>query len=89
MGYAQIDHDDEALEDLLAVKNPDIHDYVVLGAISSRYQYPHPLAILTQDIAEGWGLTIEQLQAKCRTIWANGYRPGSSIPDSIIAKGIL
>ena len=89
MCYAQIDYDDEALEDLLAVKNPDIHDYVVLGAISSRYQYPHPLAILVQDIAEGWGLTVEQLRAKCRVIWANGYHPGSDIPESLHAKGLL
>ena len=89
MSYAQIDRDDETLEDLLEVKHPDLHDYVLLGAIASRYQYPHPLAILTQDIAEGWGLTIEQLQAKCRTIWASGYRPGSEIPESLHAKGLL
>ena len=78
-GYALIDHDDEALEDLLAVVNPDDHDYVVLGAIVSRYPYPHPLAVLAQDIAEGWGLTTQQLQAKCREIWASGYRPGTTV----------
>lgn len=79
MGYAMIDHDDEALERLLALKSPETHDLVVLGAIASRYHYPHPLAILVQDIAEGWGLTTQQLQAKCRQIWASGYRPGTTI----------
>ena len=78
-GYAQIDRDDEALEDLLDVVNPDTQDKVVLGAILSRYQFPHPLAILAQDIAEGWGLTTEQLRAKCRAIWAGGYRPKHQI----------
>jgi len=72
-----IDHDDEALEDLLVVKAPTPHDMVVLGAIASRYPYPHPLAVLAQDIAEGWGLTTQQLQTKCRQIWASGYRPSN------------
>ena len=74
-GYATIDYDDEMLEDLLIVVNPDTQDKVVLGAISLRYEFPHPLAILAQDIAEGWGLTLEQLQKECRAIWAGGYRP--------------
>ena len=84
-----IDHDDEQLTELLEVVNPDSHDYVVLGAISKRYEYPHPLAVMAQDIAEGWGLTIEQLHARCRTIWASGYHPGATVYDSIQAKGLL
>ena len=99
-GYAMIDHDSEALEDLLALKKPTDHDKVQLGAISKRYPYPHPLGILAQDIAEGWGLTLAQLDAECRTIWASGFRPGQTrfgvgsandtpIPESIIAKGLL
>lgn len=74
-GYALIDHDSEALEDLLIVVNPDESDKVLLAAISQRYPYPHPMGILAQDIAEGWGLTLEQLYRECRNIWANGYRP--------------
>lgn len=78
-GYAMIDVDDEHLEDLLQVVNPDTQDKVVLGAILSRYDFPHPLAILGQDIAEGWGYTTEQLRHECRAIWAGGYRPRHSI----------
>ena len=75
MSYALIDYDDEALEDLLAVVNPDDHDKVVLGAITQRYPYPHPLGVLAQDIAEGWGYTQEELFKQCRSIWASGFRP--------------
>ena len=73
-----IDHDTEELERLLDLKVPEIHDLVSLGAISSRYHYPHPLGVLAQDIAEGWGLTLFQLKKRCREIWASGYRPGST-----------
>ena len=31
MSYAMFDHDQEALEDLLEVVNPDNHDLVLLG----------------------------------------------------------
>lgn len=74
-GYARIDEDSDTLEDLLALEKPSTHDYVLLGAVVSRYEYPHPMAVLAQDIAEGWGLTIQQLQARCREIWSSGYRP--------------
>jgi len=70
-----IDIDDENLEELLLVVNPDEHDLVLLGAITLRYPYPHPLAIVAQDVAEGWGLTKEELMRRCRTIWSAGYRP--------------
>ena len=76
--YAMIDHDDETLEELLALRDPDEHAKVQLGAISMRYPYPHPLGVLARDIAEGWGLTLEQLYAECRAIWASGYRPGTT-----------
>ncbi len=74
-GYAMIDIDDEVLEDLLLVVNPDEQDLVTLGAITKRYPFPHPLAILAQDIAEGWGLTEQQLMTRCRFIWSSGFRP--------------
>ena len=70
-----IDHDSESLEDLLIVKEPSEHDKVLLAAIAGRYPYPHPMGVLSQDIAEGWGLTIQQLNTECRNIWANGFRP--------------
>ncbi len=74
-GYAMIDHDSEILEDLLIVVNPDEHDKVLLAAVAARYPYPHPMGILAQDISEGWGLTLDQLNTQCRNIWANGYKP--------------
>lgn len=73
--YALIDHDSESLEELLIVVNPDEHDKVLLAAIAGRYPYPHPMGILAQDISEGWGLTLAQLNEQCRNVWANGYRP--------------
>jgi len=75
MTYARNDSDKIVLDDLLEVVNPDDQDIVTLGAITMRYNYPHPLAVLAQDIGEGWGLTPFQLNKKCREIWSGGFRP--------------
>ena len=79
MSYALFDHDQQALEDLMHVVNPDEHDIVVLGALSKRYVSDSPLGDLIWEIAAGWGLTERELNSKCRKIWASGYRPGTTI----------
>ena len=32
---------------------------------------------------KGWGLERESLNAKCREIWASGWRPGQDAGDSV------
>jgi len=78
MSYVMFDRDQEALEDLLGVVNPDDHDIVLLGALCKRYPFRSDMGYLARDIAGGWGLSDSGLDAKCREIWASGYRPSAS-----------
>ena len=79
MKYALIDHDCDVLEDLMHVVNPDDHDIVLLGALSKRYIPESPLGDLIWEIATSWGLTEHELNAKCRQIWASGFRPSHNV----------
>ena len=79
MSYAMFDHDQEAFEDLLQVVNPDDHDIVLLGALCKRYPLRSDMGYLARDIAGGWGLSESDLDAKCRGIWASGYRPKTTV----------
>ena len=89
MSYALFDRDQQALEDLMHVINPDLHDIVLLAALGKRYPVNSALGDLVWEIAADWGMAEHQLNTKARQIWASGYRPSSNIPDSIIAKGLL
>ena len=79
MSYAMFDRDQEALEDLLEVVNPDDQDTVTLGALMKRYPADTVLGELISEIASRWGLSEDSLNAACRKIWANGYRPGVTL----------
>ena len=89
MTYALFDRDNDALEELMHVVNPSVDDIVLLAALGKRYPVNTALGDLVWEIAAGWGMAEYDLNAKARQIWASGYRPGSNIPESIIAKGLL
>ena len=75
MNYARRKQDEEVLQDLIQVVNPDDQDIVTLGAIVLRYDMPDVLTSVSLDIAERWGFTEEALMKKCRSIWVGGFRP--------------
>ena len=79
MSYALFDRDNEVLEDLAHVVNPDEHDIVLLGALSKRYPPLSLLGSLIWEIAADWGLTEYELDRKCRKIWASGFRPSHNV----------
>ena len=79
MSYALFDHDNEVLEDLMHVVNPDEQDIVLLGALGKRYIPQSALGELIWEIAASWGLTEYELNAKCRQIWASGFRPSRNV----------
>ena len=79
MTYALFDRDQEVLEDLYQVVNPDDQDIVLLGALSKRYIPESATGDLIWEIAAGWGLTKYELDVKCRKIWASGFRPGHNV----------
>ena len=81
MTYALFDRDQEVLEDLYQVVNPDDLDIVLLGALSKRYIPESATGDLIWEIAAGWGLTKYELDVKCRKIWASGFRPGHNVID--------
>ena len=78
MTYALFDRDQDALEDLMHVVNPDEQDIVTLGALGKRYPVNTVLGDLVWEIAAGWGLAEYDLNAKCRQIWASGFRPSKA-----------
>jgi len=79
MTYALFDHDQRVLEDLFNVVNPDAHDIVLLGALGKRYIPDSAIGELIWEIAASWGLTEYELNAKCRKIWASGFRPSYNV----------
>ena len=79
MSYALFDHDQRVLEDLMHVVNPDEQDIVLLAALGKRYIPQSALGELIWEIAADWGLTEHELNAKCRQIWASGFRPSHNV----------
>ena len=79
MTYALFDHDQRVLEDLYDVVNPDDQDIVLLGALSKRYIPQSDTGRLIDAIRSTWGLSERQLDAKCREIWASGFRPSHNV----------
>ena len=79
MTYALFDHDQRVLEDLYHVVNPDEQDLVLLAALGKRYIPQSTTGELVWEIAAGWGLTEYELNAKCRQIWASGFRPSRNV----------
>ena len=79
MTYALFDRDQQVLEDLMHVVNPDDQDIVLLGALGKRYIPQSALGGLIWEIAADWGLTEYELNLKCRKIWASGFRPSHNV----------
>ena len=79
MTYALFDRDNEALEDLMFVINPDEQDIVTLGALAKRYPQQSDLGMVIRQISAQWGFTEEALELRCREIWASGFRPSHNV----------
>ena len=82
--------DRDIVDRLLAASDPGDAELVDLGRLLMRYS-GFPGARDIQDDLEKtlrlWGLSREQLNARCRSIWAGGYRPGAEAAPQAVGSG--
>ncbi len=79
--------DRENLDRLIGIDSPGSIDFVELARLLIRYQDFNGAEDLNSDmekLLKKWSLNREQLEAKTRKIWAEGFRPTSSqSPDNV------
>ena len=81
--YAQVSKDWNEMQGLLATEDPqDVH-LVTMGRLISRYDGHDFIMNELQRILGFWGMTQEEVQARCRRIWFSGYRPGAEIDSGV------
>ena len=82
--------DRDLVDSLLATQQPADPQLVDLGRLLMRYAgFPGALD-LQEDLEKTlrlWGLSREQLQQRCRAIWASGYRPGADVQEQSVGSG--
>jgi len=82
--------DRDLVDQLLAATDPSDGQLVDLGRLLMRYAgFPGALD-LQDDLAKTlrlWGLSQEQLNQRCRAIWAAGYRPGAEAAPQAVGSG--
>jgi hypothetical protein len=82
--------DRDLVDQLLAASDPSDGQLVDLGRLLLRYaDFPGALD-LQDDLAKTlrlWGLSQEQLNLRCRAIWAAGYRPGAEAAPQAVGSG--
>lgn len=82
--------DRDLVDALLASEQPSDAQVVDLGRLLMRYAgFPGALD-LQADLEKTlrlWGLSRDQLNARCRAIWAAGYRPGADAQDQAVGSG--
>ena len=82
--------DRELVNQLLASEQPADAQLVELGRLLMRYA-GFPGAFDLQDDLEKtlrlWGLSREQLNQRCRALWAGGYRPGAAETQQGVGSG--
>jgi hypothetical protein len=82
--------DRDLVDQLLAAQLPTDAQLVDLGRLLMRYSgFPGALD-LQDDLAKTlrlWGLSQEQLNQRCRAIWAAGYRPGAEVAPQAVGSG--
>lgn len=82
--------DRDLVDQLLAATEPSDGQLVDLGRLLLRYAgFPGALD-LQDDLAKTlrlWGLSQEQLNQRCRAIWAAGYRPGAEAAPQAVGSG--
>ena len=82
--------DRELVDQLLATETPAETELVNLGRLLMRYAgFPgaHDLQDDLDKTLRLWGLSREQLNARCRAIWAAGFRPGAGAVPQAVGSG--
>lgn len=82
--------DRDLVDQLLAAQQPTDAQLVDLGRLLMRYSgFPGALD-LQDDLAKTlrlWGLSRDELNQRCRSIWAAGYRPGAEVAPQAVGSG--
>ena len=82
--------DRDLVDSLLATQQPVDAQLVVLGRLLMRYS-GFPGALDLQDDLEKtlrlWGLSRDELNQRCRAIWAGGFRPGADAQEQAVGSG--
>ena len=82
--------DRDLVESLLATQAPVDAQLVDLGRLLMRYSgFPGALD-LQDDLLKTlrlWGLSRDELNQRCRAIWAGGYRPGADAQEQAVGSG--
>ena len=82
--------DRDLVDSLLATQQPVDAQLVDLGRLLMRYA-GFPGALDLQDDLQKtlrlWGLSRDELNQRCRVIWAAGYRPGAEAQEQAVGSG--
>jgi len=82
--------DRDLVDQLLAAREPSDAQLVDLGRLLMRYAgFPGALD-LQDDLAKTlrlWGMSQDELNRRCRAIWAGGYRPGAEAAPQAVGSG--
>ena len=82
--------DRELVDRLLATELPTDADLVEIGRLFMRYTGFPGAVDLQDDLRKTlrlWGLSQEQLNQRCRSIWSAGFRPGAEAADQAVGSG--
>ena len=82
---------DRAIVDTLLVqKSPDSLSLTNAGRLFIRYNgFPGAYDIKRDLLAclEKWGMTTDELNSACRTVWGSGWRPGHATDELSVGSG--
>lgn len=82
--------DRHLVDGLLAVTVPEDGHLVEAARLLMRYQGFPGASGLQQNLTKLlklWGLSRDELNSRCRAIWASGYRPGQEVGTEPQAVG--
>ena len=82
--------DRDLVDQLLAASEPSDAQLVDLGRLLMRYAGFPGAHDIQDDLAKTlrlWGLSHDELNSRCRAIWAGGYRPGAEAAPQAVGSG--
>jgi hypothetical protein len=82
--------DRDLVDQLLAASEPSDAQVVDLGRLLMRYAGFPGAQDIQDDLAKTlrlWGLSPDELNHRCRAIWAAGYRPGAEAAPQAVGSG--
>lgn len=82
--------DRELVDQLLAAEQPSDAHLVDLGRLLMRYRgFPgaHDLQADLDKVLRLWRLSEDDLNQRCRAIWASGFRPGAEAAAQAVGSG--